>query len=190
MRRLQKSQGLRRIDGQQRTRSQIAKEIGHPKTADTRDDREMQPADVKRGMRRRFDMPEDIDDTHEDEPGSKPNQSARFALQLAREQQRKRHSEVEDHEEQADRLPSAIQAAHIPRNLLWEVAGPDDEPLREIEVSPDHDEGEHELAMVVDFGIRKVLGHWLAFAENTLYHYDEAEGGKCFTRDEEEAVDS
>src|ERR1700675_75002 len=102
MRRLQKPQGLRRIDGQQRTRSQIVKEVGHPKTADARDDREMQPADVKRGMRRRFDMPEDIDDAHEDEPGSKPNQSARFALQLAREQQRERHGEMEHHEEQAD----------------------------------------------------------------------------------------
>src|ERR1700674_676279 len=117
-------------------------------------------------MRRRFDMPKDIDDAHEDEPGSEPNQSARFALQLAREQQCKRHGEMEDRKEQADRLPSAMQAAHVPRNLFWQVAGPDNEPLRKIEVSPDHDEGEHELAMVVDFGVGKVLGHRLAFAED------------------------
>src|SRR5208337_769080 len=84
MRRLRKSQRLRRVQGEQRTRSQVVKEVGHPKTADTGDDREMQPAYVKRGMRRRLDMPKDIDDTHQNEPGSKPHQSARLALQLAR----------------------------------------------------------------------------------------------------------
>src|ERR1019366_3966407 len=138
MRRLQKSQGLRRVHGQQRTRSQVVEEVGHPKTADTGDDREMQPADVKRGMRGRLDMPEDIDNAHEYEPGSEPDQGARLALQLAREQERERHGEVEHDEEQTDRFPSTIQAAHVPRNFFGQVARPDDEPLREIEVRPDH----------------------------------------------------
>src|SRR5712692_5469817 len=83
MRRLQKSPGLRRVDGQQRTRSQAVEEVCHPKTADTGDDREMQPADVKREMRGRLDMPKDIDDAHGYEPGSEPDQRARLALQLA-----------------------------------------------------------------------------------------------------------
>src|SRR5450759_3017017 len=156
MRRLQKSQGLRRVDGQQRTLSHVVEEVCHPKTADTGDDREMQPTDVKRGMRGRLDMPKNIDDAHEYKPGSEPDQRARLALQLAREQERERHGEVEHHKEQANSFPSAIQAAHVPRNLFGQVARPDDEPLREIEVSPDHDESEHELAVVVDFGVGEV----------------------------------
>src|ERR1035438_2573414 len=189
MRRLQKSQRLRRVDGQQRTRSQVVEEVGHPKTTDTGDDRKMHPTYVKRRTRRRLNMPKNIDDAHEYEPGSEPDQRARLALQLARQQERERHGEVEHHEKQADLSPSAIHAADVPRNLFGQVAGPDDEPLREIKVSPDHDEGEHELAMVVDFGIGEVLGHRLALAEDALDHHDEAEGGERFTRNEQQAVD-
>src|SRR5271157_2049510 len=148
MRRLQKSQRLRRVHRQQRTRSQVVEEVGHPKTADPGNDREMHPADVKRGMRRRLNMPKNIDDAHDYEPRSEPDQTARFALQLAREQERERHGEMEHHEKQADVLPPAIHAAHVPRNFFRQVARPDDEPLRKIEVRPDHDEGEHELAVV------------------------------------------
>src|ERR1019366_9359002 len=73
MRRLQKSQGLRRVDRQQRTRSQVVEEVGHPKTPHTGVEPKNRPADVKRGMRGRLNMPEDIDDAHEDEPGSQPD---------------------------------------------------------------------------------------------------------------------
>src|ERR1039458_3250379 len=189
MRRLQKSQRLRRVDGQQRTRSQVVEEVGHPKTADAGDDREMQPADVERGMRSRFDVPKNIDDAHDHEPGSKPYQRARLALQPLREQERERHGEVEHDEEQAGHFPSAIHPAHIPRNLFGQVAGPDDEPLREIEVSPHHHESQHELTVVVDFRIGEILGHRLALAENALDHHAETEGGKRFARDEQQSID-
>src|SRR5450759_924648 len=140
-------------------------------------------------MRGRLDMPKNIDDAHEYKPGSEPDQRARLALQLAREQERERHGEVEHHKEQANSFPSAIQAAHVPRNLFGQVARPDDEPLREIEVSPDHDESEHELAVVVDFGVGEVLGYRLALAEDALDDHGKAESGERFTRDEEQAVD-
>src|SRR5271157_2350593 len=189
MRRLQKSQRLRRVHRQQRTRSQVVEEVGHPKTADPGNDREMHPADVKRGMRRRLNMPKNIDDAHDYEPRSEPDQTARFALQLPREQERERHGEMEHHEKQADVLPPAIHAAHVPRNFFRQVARPDDEPLRKIEVRPDHDEGEHELAVVVNFGVREVLGHRLAFAEDALDDHAETEGGERFPRDEKQPVD-
>jgi hypothetical protein len=47
MRRLEKSQGLRRIERKQRARSQVMKKVCHPKAADPADDREMQPAQVE-----------------------------------------------------------------------------------------------------------------------------------------------
>src|SRR5271166_3278234 len=133
---LQKSQRLRRVDGQQRTRSQVAEEVSHPEAANAGNDREVHPAHMKRGTQCRFNMPKDIDHTHQYDPGGDPNQSVRLALQLAREQQRERHRELEYREEQAHLSPSNIHAAHIPGNLFGQVAGPDDEPLREIEIRP------------------------------------------------------
>jgi len=68
----------------------LLEEIRHPETAHASDDRKKDPAQVKRRMRRRLNMPINIDDAHEQEPGSEPNQSPRLALQLPREQQRER----------------------------------------------------------------------------------------------------
>ena len=41
-------------------------------------------------------------------------------------------------------------AAQVPGDLLGQVAGPDDQELREGEVGPQHHEGEHQLAEVVE----------------------------------------
>src|ERR1700733_7145220 len=140
-------------------------------------------------MQSRLYMPIDVDHTREYNPGGNPHQRTRLTLQPAREQERERHRELEQHQKQRYIFPSAMQAKEEPRNFIRQVARPDDEQLREIEVRPDHNESQHELAMVVDFGIGKVFGHRLAFAEDPLDYYAETEGGKRLARNEDEAVD-
>src|ERR1700678_4282651 len=175
MPRPQQPERLRRIDRQPRTRSEIVEEVGHPRTAHTGQDREMQPADMERRMQRRLDMPINIDHAHKEYPGSEAHQGPRFALQLARQQQRKRHRELEHGQKHSYFSPAPIHAAHEPRDLVRQVAGPNDQPLRKIEVSPHHHESKNQFAVVVHFGVGEIVGHRLALRENGLNDHAETE---------------
>ena len=63
----------------------------------------MHPAQVKRRMRGRLNMPIDIDHAYEKYPYGHPNQSAGLALQLLREQQREWHRKSKQSQKEADR---------------------------------------------------------------------------------------
>jgi len=102
-------------------------------------------------MRRRLNMPINIDDAHEQEPGSEPNQSPRLALQLRESNSANGTAKWNT---TRNRPPFPIRhSCGVYTGISSASCRPDNQPLREIEVSPDHDEGEHELAMVVDFRI-------------------------------------
>ena len=53
------------------------------------------------------------------------------------------------HQQDAHPLPPPAHARQVPGDLLGQVAGPDDQELREVEVGPQHHEGQQELAQVV-----------------------------------------
>ena len=47
-------------------------------------------------------------------------------------------------------FPVAASApCEIPRDLFWEVTGPDNQPLRKCHVDPQHVEGKQQLAIVI-----------------------------------------
>src|SRR3989441_11409394 len=57
--------------------------------------------------------------------------------------------------------PASIQPRAIKRDLLREVAGPDDQELREREISPQHHEREEQLAQIVQVPRLEHMGHRL-----------------------------
>src|SRR5205807_2412374 len=74
------------------------------------------------------------------------------ALDVARQQQRKRNDPVEDEVQRDDDAPVAADAVEVPVDFFRQVAGPDDEELAEGEIDVEHHEGEGELAQVVLLG--------------------------------------
>ena len=46
--------------------------------------------------------------------------------------------------------PAPVEPTHVPGDLLGQVAGPDDQELREREVAPEHRERQEQVAQVVE----------------------------------------
>src|SRR5205814_474503 len=92
-------------------------------------------------------------------------EDARVSVGSLREKEQERKREVENDEGGADPTPAAGEPPQIPRDLLREVAGPDDQVLRERDIAPEHDEGEKKLPEVVvvrrpdEIGIRPLRRH-------------------------------
>src|SRR5580698_9368565 len=99
-----------------------------------------------------FNEPEEIEGLGEDHPLADAREALLVALDVAREQHGERNEPVEDEVESDDDAPVAADAIEVPGNLFGQVAGPDDEELREAEIDVEHDEGEGHLAEVVLFG--------------------------------------
>ena len=56
---------------------------------------------------------------------------------------------MDEDQEGPEILPSVFQPHDVPADFRKHVAGPDNQPLREREISPQHDESKHELAKVM-----------------------------------------
>ena len=136
-----------------------------------------------------LDDPEQIDLAHQHEPDCQPDQLADVALEGPRQQNAEWDGEVEDDEEQADLAPSDVEALSVEGDFVGQVAGPDDQPLREVEVGPDHDEGEHPLAVVVNEVGLQHLRHGLVVEEDALDDDGEAHGGEHFADEDDQAED-
>src|SRR5205809_3123513 len=101
------------------------------------------------GMEIRSDLPEQIDVTHEHDQESNQHQFARLPLQVAGKQQSKRQYKVQANQRDHDDLSMLFDSIQGPADLFHDLARPDDQPLGEREVSPQYDEGQHQLANVV-----------------------------------------
>src|SRR5436305_12533563 len=77
----------------------------------------------------RLDDPEHIDEPYEDHVNRNPVQQPRILLYEAHEQQKEWHAKVEDANNYPKHSPSAREPANVPGNLLWQIAGPDDQEL-------------------------------------------------------------
>src|SRR5579862_5831548 len=177
------------VEGQQRQRAQIAEEVSQPQAANGDGHNHICRGEIK-GLREIWlDDPEQVYKTHQHEPHSQPDKFANITLQRARQQNRERNREVEDGKDESDPSPAAVEALHIKRDLGGQVSSPDDEPLREAEVGPDHGESQHPLAVIVDEVRLQHLGHGLVVVENALDHDREAHGGEHFTDENDQAED-
>src|ERR1700742_3870846 len=94
-------------------------------------------------------VPVNIDDPHAHQEHCNADQATAGAFALSRQQQAKRQREVEEDDDKSDNSPSSMDAVQEPANLFGQVAGPDNEPLREGEVSEQHDEGQHQLTQIM-----------------------------------------
>src|SRR5215469_5491114 len=100
----------------------------------------------------RLDQPEKIEGLGEDHPLANQYQALFVALDVTREQQRKRNEPVEDEVEGNNYAPAAAYAIEVPVDFFRQVTGPDNQELTEGKVDVQHDEGKGELAEVVLLG--------------------------------------
>src|SRR5713101_4144989 len=164
--------GLRKVwiaDRKHRDLFQLPGEEKEPQS--TEGQRRRKIPDGRQGGRREFRprIPEKIDQTHKNQPNGHAAQEAGVALQIARKQQKERNKKVEDDNNYRDHSPLAMQARVIESDLLWLVAGPDDQQLRKLEVSPEHHERQQQLAQIVNVARLKNAGKGAAAGEQ---HHD------------------
>src|SRR5260370_16280975 len=97
----------------------------------------------------RRSQPEEVHQAHEHQEQGNPHHARRIAFEVAREQQRERKDKVHKDKRGAKPLPAAIKAYQIPADLREHVARPDAQPLRQGKLGPQHYEGGHQLAEVM-----------------------------------------
>jgi hypothetical protein len=140
-------------------------------------------------MEFRRDEPEKIDQPDDQHTGRHLQEHPRLALHGARQQQAERRREVEEDQRQADEPPAGLQPVQVPRDLLGQVARPDDQVLGEREVRPQHHEREHQIAEIVEVRGCDDAFERLAAAEPHEHDDEECDGGQPLTAEDEHAVD-
>src|SRR5437763_9427455 len=94
---------------------------------------------VERGQ----DHDVDIDELHENDPAGDQTKPVRILFRSAQKQDRKRHEEPADDEEQAERIPGFRVSPDKIFRLFRHVRVPDEHVLAEADVSPEYGEREH-----------------------------------------------
>src|ERR1017187_116868 len=136
-----------------------------------------------------LDEPEQIEGLGEDHPLADADEALFVALDVAREQHGERDQPVEEEVQGNDDAPVAANAIEIPGNFFGEVAGPDDEELREGQVDIEHDKGEGELAQIVLFSLAKNGFERLCLGQRDGDDDGEREDRVALADEEEQAVD-
>src|SRR5579862_7881535 len=120
-------------------------------------------------VERRHNQPVNINKTENDEHSGNQRQSRQFSFYTALHQQQKRQREMQHHQHDGHRSPTAESARHVPRNLFLQIARPDDQKLRIREVSPEHHEREHQIALVVELRGRHRISQWFVVGKPALH---------------------
>src|SRR6185437_5880307 len=115
---------------QQRSHSQVAEKVGEPQATDCSGNHKIQnksPVECRNLIERWFDVPEQVQKTHKQNPHRESHQHAWISLERTRQQERERYCELEDHQRQPNVLPPVIEASRVEPDFLGEVPGPDDQ---------------------------------------------------------------
>src|ERR1700691_4520667 len=163
---LQDFVGIRVVGRQQRQQRQVAEKIPKPYSTDGNGNDHIGNGHGQSLGKIWFDDPKQIEEAHQQQPGREPHQAANVPLEGAREKHGERDGEGEQHQKQLNRFPAAMQARQIKSNLGGQVASPNDEPLRKVEIGPDHGENQHPLAVVVDEIRGQYLRHRLVIEQD------------------------
>src|SRR5216684_4044719 len=116
-------------------------------------------------------------------------QSARGEFHVLRKKQEKGNEEMKNQHEHGNDAPAAIQPRAIEADLLREIAGPNDQQLREIKVSPEHHESQQQLREVVQVALLQDVGKRLGAREQDHHRDHEGHRGDQLSRDKEETID-
>src|SRR5207302_9958259 len=110
------------------------------------------------GMQHRHNVERQIDKMHEPAPGAERQHEPEIRFNIDAQQRQEGHEEMAENDDQADIPPGAALAENVPERFLGNVAVPNDEILRESDVSIKHREGEQNgadeiiLVLVEDLG--------------------------------------
>src|SRR6266850_751745 len=148
---------------------QLPDEEKEPQTSEGQ--RRSEIPDGRQSRRREFRsrVPEKIDQTHENQPNGYATQEGWVALQVTRKEQEERDEKVKDNNDYRDHAPLATQARVIESDLLRLIAGPDDQQLRKLEVSPEHHEGQQQFPQIMNVARLKNAGKRASASEQ--HHY-------------------
>src|SRR5258708_30756321 len=144
---------FRASEGEKRHCLQIESKKAKPQSAEGEGQNNVQPG--RHGPRSEFRArhPEQVHETHKDEPHGDLREHFRVALHILRKEQEKRHEEMEHQHDYRDDAPAAVQPRAIEADLFRLVPRPDDQELREIEVRPEHHKSEEQFSQVVQMAL-------------------------------------
>src|SRR6185312_4868110 len=165
---------IRSSSGQQRHGLEIAEEHSEPEAAETdgsenvqHRDREMNIHDTLREVG--LDQGEHVHRMHDHHIDRDRRDGAKVFLDRLPEQQKERKAEVADQNNQADPAPAAVPALDVPDDFFGQIAGPRDQQLRELQIRPEHGDGEQELAEIMEMLFRERMTKWLELREHPKY---------------------
>src|SRR5579872_2869423 len=185
----ERSLEARIVQWQQRTALQLAHEIRHPNTPDANRQEKIKQIEARAGVKSRHHHPVDIDKIHHDQRAAENRKHLDAPLDGPQEQEIEGNGKGKKNHHQCDAGPAARGAGEVPGNLLVEVSRPDDQKLRKRQVSPEHDEGQHEIAEIVEAVGSDDLGHGFAAGKQSHHEDDQSERGEHLQDHEDHAVD-
>ena len=136
------------------------------------------------------DEPVNIHKRQHNQPPGHDGKRAQAPLYSALEQQKKGHREVHHDQKYGQSSPSAKCARHVPRDFIFQVAGPDDQELRKRHISPEHHECQHQVAKIVELRGRDDILHGLGSRKQAQDENHKGHGYQRFDDHEKEAIDS
>src|ERR1700730_7968095 len=140
--------GLRKIGVAQREHRKLLQLSGKeekPQTARGQRRSQVPHAGPGAGGKFRPGHPEQINQAHENEPDGHARKKLGVALQIARKQQEEWNEKMKNDDDDGDHAPLAVKTRAIEGDLFGLVAGPDDQQLGKVEISPQHDKREQQL---------------------------------------------
>src|SRR5271169_1377558 len=126
-------------------------------------------------------QPVHVHHAEDDHHGGDDGEALHAALDVALQQQQEGEREMQHDQNHRELAPTAEGARDVPGNFVLDIAGPDDQELREREISPEHGEGQHQVAEVVELAGRDffldlftpVIVHQATQHENNKRHRGE-----------------
>ena len=126
-----------------------ADEAAKPEPADRHGEHEVEPVPLL-DMHRRCGLPVGVDESHHEDEDCDPGQPSAVRFEVGAEQQREGHEEVQDDDQVGEDPPHPRGARHVPGHFLRKVSRPGNDQLRHREIGPQHGEGKHLLAPVME----------------------------------------
>jgi hypothetical protein len=118
------------MKGQERLTLQLPDEHRDPNATDADGRNCIQPMDCKSMvLERRHHKPEQINQSHHQNPNRNKRKIVYDAFGLPREQQEKRNKKMSDEEQHRYRLPPGAHAPNVPETVFNLIPGPNDEVL-------------------------------------------------------------
>src|SRR6185312_4535719 len=174
---------IRSSGGQQRYGLEIPEEHREPETAEPDGSENVQDRDGEVNIRDplreiRLDEHEDVNGVDDHHIDRNRRNGLQVFLDRLPQQQQEGEAEVADQNDQADPAPAAIPALDVPDNFFGQITGPRDQQLGELEIRPEHGDGEQQLAEVMQMFFRQRLTVWRELRQQPEYCDCDGERGE------------